>query len=292
MDDAIADHDRKLIALLDRCRERGIRLNKEKFKLRRNSVSYMGHQLTPSGLKVDPEKVEAIQKMPPPQDKPAVQRSLGMAAFLAKYVPNFSEVTAPIRTLLDKNNEFQWDTDVHGKAFDELKQLLQRSPVLRYYDVTKAITIQCDASQSGVAACLLQDGQAVAYASRALNEREQNFSQIEKELLSVIYSMEKFHTYVYLKKITVITDHKPLITINKKSLASCPRRLMRMFLRLQNYDFDLIYQPGSTLVVADTLSRAYPMSCAKSESEHFSEEIAVLENSASAAENIMASQTV
>jgi len=114
VDSAAKDHDENLIALLDRCRERNIKLNKDKFKLHTSTVAYMGHLLTAEGLKPDPKKIEAIQLMPPPEDKQGVQRLIGMATYLSKFVPSFSEVTAPIRTLLENANEFQW-TDVHEK---------------------------------------------------------------------------------------------------------------------------------------------------------------------------------
>src|SRR2546425_227048 len=90
--------------------------------------------------------------------------------------------------------------------------------------------------------------------------------------------MERFHTYVYSKSITIETDHKPLLTVVRKRLTSSPRRLQRMLLRLQNYDFNLIYKPGTQLVLADTLSRAYPPGSRanQSASKLFSEDIAML----------------
>jgi len=275
---ATADHDRKLISLLQRCREKGIRLNKDKFKLHRETVSYMGHLLTKDGLRADPAKIEGIQLMPPPTDKKGVQRLLGMATYLAKFVPNLSEVTAPIRKLLDNNIEFRWNDDVQGKAFDKLKTLLQAAPVLSYYDVNKEITIQCDSSQNGAGACLFQEGKPVAFVSKALTETQQQYSQIEKELLAVVFAMERFHFFVYGKLVTVQTDHRPLISIIKKSLTSAPRRLQRMLLRLQNYLINLVYVPGTKVVVADTLSRAFPplSESQKSESERLTEDVALV----------------
>ena len=189
---ASIDHDKNLRALLERCRECGIRLNKDKFKLHRSTVAYMGHQLTPTGLKADPAKIEAIETMPPPEDKQGVQRLLGMATFLAKFVPNVSEMTSPIRTLLDSSNEFKWDNDVHGKSFVELKNLLKTTPVLGYYQLSKQITVQCDSTQKGLGACLLQDGKAVAYVSRALTKTEQEYAQIEKERNAIFFCICAF----------------------------------------------------------------------------------------------------
>ena len=288
------DHDDKLVKLLDRCRQQGIRLNREKFKLNRPTVSFMGHVLTPSGLQVDPAKVEAIRSMPPPTDKKGVQRLLGMITYLAKFVPEFSEKTAPLRALLDNNNEFLW-TDVHEATFCQLKTLLQKAPILKYYDVKKPVTIQCDSSQYGLGACLLQDLKPVAYVSRALTPTEQHYAQIEKELLAIVFAMERFHTYVYGRNVSVETDHKPLISIVKKSLTSAPRRLQRMLLRLQNYDYSLTFKPGTQVIIADTLSRAFPPVYCKSQSEYFAEDVAAVTNINSGGDEtkyIIASSTV
>ena len=202
-----------------------------------------------------------------------------MATYLAKFVPNFSEVTAPIRTLLDKDVEFLWDVNVHGLALTNLRSLLKSAPVwvLQFFDSKAATTVQCDASQNGPGACLLQQGRPVAYASRALTQTKQRYAEIEKETLAILFALEKFHTYVYGCRVTVQTDHKPLISIFKKTLTNAPRRLQRMLLRLQNYEFDLVFKPGTKVVIADTLSRAFPSrNNESSPSEHFTEDVTAI----------------
>ena len=255
---ALADHNANLRALLERCREKGIKLNRQKLRLYRESTLFCGHELTKSGVRADQRKVDAIKHMPAPTDRQGVLRLLGMATYLAKFCPQFSEITAPIRALLKGENEFYWNPDVQGKALQKLKVLLMNAPVLGYFDTKKQTVVQCDASQAGLGAVLLQEGRPVEYASRALTATEQSYSQIEKEELAICFAMERFHTYVYARHVVIETDHKPLIAIAKKSLASAPRRLQRMLLRLQRYNYDLVYKPGSKVVLADALSRAYP----------------------------------
>jgi hypothetical protein len=115
-----------------------------------------------------------------------------------------------------KNTNFRWDVHVHGKALDEIKKALSEPPVLRFYEPGADITLQCDASEFGLGACLLANGQPVQYASRALTETERQYAQIEKEMLSIVFGLERFERYVYGRDITVENDHKPLIPIHKK----------------------------------------------------------------------------
>jgi RNase H-like domain found in reverse transcriptase/Reverse transcriptase (RNA-dependent DNA polymerase)/Integrase zinc binding domain len=277
---AMQDHNSNLRALLERCRTKGIKLNPKKIRLNRESTIFCGHELTKTGVKPDPRKIEAIANMPPPSDRPGVMRLLGMATYLAKFCPNFSEITGPIRSLLKGENEFCWRPEIHGQALQKLKTVLSSAPVLAYFDTTKAIVVQCDASQAGLGAVLLQAGRPVEYASRALTPTEQNWAQIEKEQGAILFALERFHTYVYARHITIETDHKPLIAIAKKPLASAPTRLQRMLLRLQRYTYTLVYTPGSQVILADTLSRAYPPPAPNDTSygATFTEEIAELKD--------------
>ena len=102
--------------------------------------------------------------------------------------------------------------------------------------------LQCDASEKSLGASLLQDGRPIAYASRALTTTEMNYAQIEKELLAIVFGAEHFHQYTYGWRVAVDSDQKPLETIFGKSLASAPRRLQKMFMRLQRYDIDIQYK--------------------------------------------------
>lgn len=190
------DHDRNLRQLLLRCRERGIKLNKKKIQLHRKSLLYCGHLLKDGGYSPDPRKIDAIVRMPEPTDKAGVQRLLGMATYMAKFCPGFSEVTSAMRSLTHKDVEFCWRQDPHGTAFNKLKTLLTTAPVLAYFDPRKPVIIQADASQAGVGACLLQDGHPVEYISRAMTSSEQNYAQIEKILLAIVWSLERFDCYV------------------------------------------------------------------------------------------------
>ena len=254
-DMAQKDHDEKLRQFLTRCRQKNIKLNADKLKLRQKEATYIGHLLTADGLRIDPEKVRAIEQMPKPTDVKAVQRLLGMVNYLAKFCPHLSDHCQPLRQLTHKDCEWKW-TDQHDQAFLKLKETITNTPV-KYYSPDEELTVQCDASDTGLGAALVQRGKPIAFASRALTQTERGYAQIEKEFLAMVFSLEKFHQYTYGRRVTVQSDHKPLENIVRKPLLSAPKRLQRMMMRIQKYDVDVVYLPGKDMVLADTLSRAY-----------------------------------
>ena len=132
-----------------------------------------------------------------------------------------------------------------------------QAQVLKYFSPEAQTEGQSDGSQNGLGFVLMQDGQPVTYASRALTPEEQRYSRIERELLAQVFGLEHNHHYTFGRRVILWTDDKPLISIYKKPLASAPKRLQRLLLQLQQYDVDLRYKPGSEMYLADTLSRAF-----------------------------------
>ena len=244
LEKATSDHDRNLEAFLQRCRDRGLKLNPEKIQLCKQEVPFIGHVATGQGLCVDPAKVQAILAMPPPTDVAAVRRLLGFTQYLSKFLPHLSDITKPLREITQLDAEWTWDhTQQH--VLDTLKRAVTSTPVLRYYNLKEEVTLQCDAFQSGLGAALMQNGQPVAYASRALTPTETRYAQIEKELLAIVFACEKFEAYIYgRERVHVETDHQPLETIAVKPLNSAPQRLQRMLLRLQKYNLKVKYKKG------------------------------------------------
>ena len=178
-----------------------------------------------------------------------------MVNYLGKFLPGLSDTCKPLRDLLQAGNAWNWNAD-QERAIEKIKKAIISTPVLKFFDPKCPTTVQCDASGTGLGAVLLQREQPIAYASRALTTTEQGYSQIEKELLAVVFAMERFDQYVYGRSVEVRSDHQPLQTISSKALHFAPKRLQRMLLRLQRYDYIIRYQPGKEMLVSDTLSRA------------------------------------
>ena len=152
--------------------------------------------------------------------------------------------------------EWVWE-DVHSTAVRTLKNKLREAPTLAYFDITKPVSIQTDASKDGLGVCLMQNARPIAYASRSLTATEQRYAQIEKELLGIVFGLERFHQYVYSKPVTVFTDHKPLVNVVEKDLSKITGRLQLLLLRTIKYQPTVKYLPGKLMFMADTLSRAY-----------------------------------
>ena len=250
------EHDAILQKVMDTAQRANVKFNKEKIQYKVDTVRYMGHVVTSKGVKPDESKVLAIKNMPEPEDRKGLQRLLGMTRYLSQYIPNEATITAPLRQLLRKEAAWHWSHE-HRAALNRLKSTLTQAPVLKFYDQSKPLTIQCDASKDGLGACLLQEGSPLSYASRALTESERNYAQIEKELLAIAFATKRFHQYVYGNTVTVQSDHKPLEIIFRKHLSKAPARLQRMLLQLQRYDLNIVYTAGKDMHVADALSRAF-----------------------------------
>ena len=201
--------------------------------------------------------MKAITEMPRPTDVTGVQRLLGMSQYLAKFLPRLSDLTKPLRELTHKEVEWMWDQP-QERAFKQLQEAITSTPVLRYYNLAEDVTIQCDASQAGLGAALMQGGQPVAYASRALTDTETRYAQIEKELLAIVFACNKFDAYIYGRSVVnVESDHQPLESIMQKPLNDAPKRLQRMLMQLQKYTLQVRYKRGTQMYLADTLSRAF-----------------------------------
>ena len=138
----------------------------------------------------DPEKVRAIKEMRQPQNTKELRIFLGFMQYLAKFIPNLAEVTAPLRKLLEKEVAWHWETQ-QEQSFQNLKSMASNTPVLGYYDPAKPVTLLVDASSKGLGAVLLQGDQPIAYASRALTPTQQKYAQIEKETLAIVFGTQK-----------------------------------------------------------------------------------------------------
>ena len=250
-------HDEVLKSVLNRARERGLKFNPDKMVVKTQQIKFFGNIIGCDGMKADPAKISAIQQMEQPKNLKELQTFLGMVNYLSRYAPNLSAVTAPLRDLCKQNTEFIWGYE-HNKSFTDTKQLIASPVILKYYDSKCPLVIQVDASQKGLGVAALQPQGPIAFASKSLTDAEKRYSNIERELLGIVFGLERFHYYAYGRHVVIETDHKPLTSIYNKNLASASPRLARMLLRIQKYDIEIKYVPGKDIGLADALSRINP----------------------------------
>lgn len=252
-------HLEVLDEVFKRLRTAGLTLNREKCQFCKRELKFLGHIVTSQGLMVDPEKVEAVVRIPIPKSVSDVRRVVGLASWYRRFVPNFSSVVAPMTNLLRKNQPFIWSEDC-SKSFNEIKERLISAPILTCPDFSKHFYLQTDASDFGLGAVLTQfheDGEkVVCYLSRSLTKVEKRFSVIEKECLGALFAVEKLRGYLEGVRFTLVTDHYSLKWLF--SIKDPVGRIARWAVRLQQYDFDIVHRSGRENVVADALSRSVP----------------------------------
>ena len=244
-----ADHDESLHAVFRKFAAVNLTLNKNKCEFNKSSLTFFGFVFSDKGIAPDPNKIEAINNAPPPTSTSAVRSFLGMATYCAKFIPNYSDVSEPLRQLTKKDAPFKWEQQ-HQQSFTSIKQLLTSADVMAYFDPSKKTELITDASPSGLSAILVQstnknDRRVVAYTSRALSAVERRYSQTEREALAIVWAIEKLHVYLYGNHFTLLTDCKPIKLIFSNPKSSPPARIERWNLRLQGYDFEVVHTAGS-----------------------------------------------
>ena len=191
------EHVANLQLVLKRLDEAGLKLNNEKCQFFKPSVEYLGHKIDRDGLHPTNVKVRAIQDAPKPKYVKELRSWLGLLNY---YCPFLSTTLAPLHVLLRKETKWRWGKD-QDEAFQTAKNLLQSDTLLVHFGQDKPLLLACDASPYGVGAVLshqMPDGseRPIAFASRSLSPAERNYSHLDKEGLSLVFGVTKFHQYI------------------------------------------------------------------------------------------------
>ena len=207
----IDDHLEHLSRVIQRLHGAGLKLKPSKCHFIREEVEYLGHMITPQGLKTNARLIAAVSEFPRPRNLPEVRRFLGLSSYYRRFVPNFSKIASPLQALTRKAVEFEWSSGCE-MSFQALKEKLTSAPLLAYPSFRRPFVLETDASIAGVGAVLSQlqdDGllHPVAYASRSLTPSERNYAITELETLAVVWAITHFIAYLYGHEDTVYTDH-------------------------------------------------------------------------------------
>lgn len=254
------EHDQRLKALLARFEEYGVLLNKEKCSFNVDSLEFLGHRLTPEGIKPTDSRVTSITKFREPENVGELRSFLGLVTYVGRFIPHLATRTDPLRALLRTGNKFVWSAKEQA-AFDEIKAAVSDINNLGFFDPQDLSILVTDASPSGLGAVLLQEDakgerRIIAYASKSLSELERKYFQTEREALGLVWGVEHFRLYLVGTKFKLVTDCKPLQFLFSRRSKPCAR-IERWVLRLQSFDYEVVYEPGITNL-ADALSRLSP----------------------------------
>ena len=209
--ETLIDHINHLKAVFDCLRKAKLMLNLKKCRIVCDEVEYLGHVVTPQGLKPNNRNLDAVKCFPPPTNLKQLQQFLGLTSYYHRFIPGYAGIAYPLHSLTRKGALFEWSADCET-AFDTLRTKLLTSPVLAYPDFNKDFTLETDASRSGLGAILSQykDDQhlhPVAYASRSVSATEANYAITDLQTLAVVWAVTHFRYYLYGHDVTIITDH-------------------------------------------------------------------------------------
>ncbi|KAI3445221.1 hypothetical protein Pfo_001886 [Paulownia fortunei] len=251
-DDCLSNLEKVLI----RCEEKNLVLNWEKCHFMVTTGIVLGHIISSEGIEVDKSKIELIANLPTPKTVKEIRSFLGHAGFYRRFIKDFSIISKPLCNLLTKDTIFEW-TENCENAFVKLKSMLTSAPIMQPPDWTLPFEIMCDASDYAVGAVLGQRKDkkpyVIYYASKTLNGAQLNYTTTEKELLAVVFALDKFRSYLVGSPIVVFSDHAALKYLLSKKDAK--PRLIRWILLLQEFNVTIRDKKGVENVVADHLSR-------------------------------------
>ncbi|KAL7824891.1 hypothetical protein SRHO_G00343510 [Serrasalmus rhombeus] len=274
----LEQHEQRLLKVLNRLKEEGLKLSLDKCQFCQPSVSYVGHIVSQQGVSTDPKKTEAVTSWPRPTTVTTLRSFLGFCGYYRRFVKDYSKVAFPLNQLLSgypphgkrfKSNQEQpyfnpsepfgsrWD-DHCQTAFDELKHRLVNAPVLAFANPQLPYVLHVDASREGLGGVLYQDQgeglRPVAFVSRSLTPSERHYPAHKLEYLALKWAVvDKLHDYLYGAKFEVRTDSNPLTYVLTSAKLDATGH--RWLAALSTYDFSLKYRAGTQNIDADALSR-------------------------------------
>ena len=262
-DNNISSHVTHVRQFLQRCRERKITLNKDKFVFAEPEIAFAGFVLNADGYKPDPKMVSAIAEFPTPSNRTDLQSFMGLVNQLASFSQDIAQLSQQLRPLLSAKNEFCW-TETHQMTFDKMKKVLSSPPTLAYYDPKLPISLHTDGSKLNGLGFVLKQKQrdqtwkVIQAGSRYLTDAESRYVAIELELLAATWAVHKCRLFLQgLQHFNLVTDHKPLIPIlNSHQLDEIENpRLQRLRQKLMMYNLTAYWNKGVDHKAPDALSR-------------------------------------
>ena len=259
-------HLEHLEVVFQRLREADLKLKASKCNFFKKHIQYLGHLVSGEGIEPLPEKLEAVRKMPPPTTPKEVRQFLGLVGYYRKFVPKFADIARPLTNLTKLDVPYEW-TNRCQEAFEFLKQMLLKEPILKYPDPSKPYTLFTDASKFAWACVLTQeyehefDGKKrkilhpITYMSGLFKGSQINWATLTKEAYAIYVSVKKLDHYIQDAEVTLRSDHLPLKSFLQKNTMNTKVNNWAIDItsRCRNIQFEYIKGIKNTL--ADTMSR-------------------------------------
>ena len=250
--------NKRLAAVRQRLKEKGITLNENKCIERADEISFLGFNVSAMGIRPDEKLVSRVKAIAKPKNVKQFESFIGLVNFFGRLIPRFSELVYPLNELRKKGVTFHWSKQCDD-SFETLKRVISKAPVVQPYSLQKEATLTTDASKFTLAAVLTQNGHPVIYISRHLSDAEKNYSNIEREALAIVWAVTRLKDFLLGRKFSINTDHKPLQFLfgeNKEiPHATASSRIIRWALTLMQYDYEIQHVPGKNIHHADALTR-------------------------------------
>lgn len=279
--DTLEEHEARLMKVLNRLKDYGLKLSPEKCHFFKTSVKYLGHVVDAQGVHTDPDKVSALRDWPRPTNRKELKCFLGFAGYYRRFVEGYSQVAKPLNSLTagyyppkkrgkvykrERSTSLvspsaplgeEWTPECES-AFQTLIEKLTSAPILAFANPKLPYVVHTDACRDGLGAALYQEQEGklrvVAYASRGLSKSERNYPTHKLEFLALKWAVcEKFNDYLYGSSFTVLTDNNPLTYVLTSAKLDAAGH--RWLAALSTYQFTIKYRAGQANRDADGLSR-------------------------------------
>ena len=255
-------HVEDLEEVLNRLAAAGLKLKPSKCEFFKSEVSFLGHVVTPEGIRTDPRKIEVVQEWAVPRNVTDVRSFLGFCSYYRRFIRNFADIAGPLHRLLEAERVFEWDSECQN-AFETLKLRLVGDTVMSYPNNTDIFILDTDASDRAIGSTLAQmqwneerqckEERPIAYASKSLSKTQRSYCTTRRELLAVVVFVNYFRHYLLGRKFIVRTDHSALRWL--MSFKEPTDQTARWLELLSQFNFEIEHRAGKKHANADALSR-------------------------------------
>lgn len=260
-----SEHASHLSTIFETLSKANMKVQIDKCEFFKEEVDFLGFTISKNGVTTNPIKVKTIENFPAPKTLRELRSFLGLASYYRRFIRDFAKLAKPLTSLLrgengraSKNISKRTKIELDKEALDAFSKirrtLASQDVILSYPNFSKEFQLTTDASNYAIGAVLEQDSRPITFISRTLTKTEENYAANEKEMLAIVWALQSLRMYLYgTTKVVIYTDHQPLtFALSAKNNNA---KLKRWKSRLEEYNHELRYKPGTSNVVADALSR-------------------------------------